>query len=239
MPNYAMPGKELRKLWSEWIDLYSVLSTAKSNKLQTPAAPFFSACSSVKSKSRVMLVGKATAGDWCLKEYQGSIKKSRAAVIRDRMQHNRWVVQHENNQSPFWKFADRLASFNGELDRDSIIWSNICKIGSRVRNPKGLLLSAQADLAERTLRAEIKEYKPKVVIFVTGSDDFMDRILMRTVGVPIGSWVRSEKHDSSAKVHGVWWTDKKPIALWTRHPQGAKAHEIEYWVEKLRELGKL
>lgn len=239
MLNYAMPGRKLKRLWSEWIDLHTVLSSGKRKNIQTPAAPFFSACSRAKSKSRILLVGKATDGFWYGKEYQRSFMKSKEEAIHDRLLRNRNFAEIGGNRRPFWQVFDRLASVNQELDRGSVIWSNIAKIGSLVGNPSGLLLSAQADLAERTLRAEIEEYDPKVIIFVTGSNDSMDRIIVRTLGVPIELWIRSEKHDRSAKTPGVWWTGKKPIALWTRHPQGARAHEIAYWVKKLQELGKL
>jgi hypothetical protein len=239
MRNYAMPSKRLKRLWSEWIDLHNVLSSGKRKNIQTPAAPFFSASSKVKCKSRILLVGKATDRDWYGKEYQLSIRRSKEDAIHDRLHRNRYIVQTGGNRKSFWQFFDRLASVNQEIGRDSVVWSNIAKIGSLIGNPSGLLLSIQADLAERTLRAEIEEYDPKVIIFVTGTNECMDRIIMRTLGVPRDLWIRSEKEDRSGKIPDVWWTGSRPLALWTRHPQGAKAQEIEYWVKKLRELGKL
>jgi hypothetical protein len=239
LQNYATPSRKLKKLWSEWIDLHAVLSKGEYKGIQTPAAPFFSAASEVKCRSRILLVGKATAGGWWAEDYQCCFRKSKHAVIHDRLNHNLDFVRHGGNGGPFWKFFERLANINQKFARDSVVWSNVAKIGSLVGNPRGLLLSVQADLAERTMLAELEEYSPKIVIFVTGSDKGLDRIITRTLGVPEDSWISSERKDRNAKVSNVWWTENKPPAVWTRHPQGAKALEIEYWVKKLRELGQL
>jgi len=62
-------------------------------------------------------------------------------------------------------------------------------------NPSGLLLSTQADLAERTLRAEIEEYHPALIIFVAGSDPCMSRIILRALnlGPNQAGWSISER----------------------------------------------
>jgi hypothetical protein len=119
---------------------------------------------------------------------------------------------------------------------DAVIWTNVAKIGSEIGNPRGWLLSKQADLAERTLRTEVEAYRPKITIFVTGTNEVLDGIISRALGVSNGDWKRSEKIDREALVPNVWWTEHPPIAIWTRHPQGASARETGYWIRKIREL---
>lgn len=71
------------------------------------------------------------------------------------------------NGKAFLTLFGRLAALFPKPDSCSIIWSNVAKIGSREGNPEGILLSAQKDLAERTMRREIEEYDPVLVVFAT------------------------------------------------------------------------
>jgi len=56
--NYAVPSATLQGLWSEWIDLHTVLSMGLPNSLQEAAVPFLSAASNVECKSTITFVGK-------------------------------------------------------------------------------------------------------------------------------------------------------------------------------------
>ena len=138
---HATPSRKLNKLWSEWIDLHTVLYKGRHKGIQTPAAPFFSAASNIRCGSRILLVGKATAKSWHPANYRRALRGSPESAIRERLNRNRKFVRHGGNGGPFWKRFGRLTELNGELGTDSVIWTNVAKIGSETGNPRGLLLS--------------------------------------------------------------------------------------------------
>jgi hypothetical protein len=233
---HAAPSRELSKLWYEWIDLHGILQKGRHRGMQAPAAPFLSAVSNISCKSRILLVGKATAKSWWPEAYRRALRNSPDEAISERSGRNREFVQNGGNGGSFWKFFGRLADLDPDSGQDSVIWTNVAKIGSEIGNPRGLLLSAQADLAERTLRAEIKDYSPVLTVFVAGSDKDMSRIINRALGISDGEWIKSEEREPEAKVPDVWWREQQPTALWTAHPQGASSDETEYWIKKVRDL---
>lgn len=226
----ATPRRELKKLWCEWIELHAVLE----REISDLAAPFFSACSRTKCNKRILLVGKATDRDWRADSYRDCLDRPIDEVIQERLRQNLDLVQSRGNGKAFWNFFCRLADINSEFGLDSIIWSNVAKIGRMRGNPRGKLLSRQVDLAIRTLRAEIREYHPALIFFVTGSDPVLSCIIHRTLGTLDCNWIKSDER--SADVPDVWWRSGEPAALWTRHPQGAHNKEKDYWVKRARKL---
>jgi hypothetical protein len=229
---YAEPSRSLAKIWGRWIDLHKQL---QQEGCQT-AAPFFSAASSEKCSRRILFFGKATNQDWDINSYEAARGRSKDAVIRNRLKSNRDFVSGGGINSAFWSFFSRLARFDPDLGSDSVVWSNIAKIGSRSHNPDPGLLDAQSELATETLRQEIREYKPALTVFVTGS--FANGIINDALGTKDGLWSESRKADGD---DDVWWlktTSTFPDArfLWTRHPQGKTRDKINFWVEKAEEL---
>jgi hypothetical protein len=91
------------------------------------------------------------------------------------------------------------------------------------------LLSAQKDLAERTLRAEIEEYHPVLVMFATGT--YVGDVINRTLGLTNGDWKQSSKRDAD---DDLWWREGSPAMLWSRHPQGATKDKTAFWIETAR-----
>lgn len=220
--NYAAPGPKLKKLWQEWVEMHRVLNKGLAIK---PAAPFFSAQSTGKRDSTILFVGKATKGDWELSRYQQSLRISVDAGIDDRLQCNREHIQKLS--SGFWTLLRSVASIQPATGLEGVVWTNVAKIGAQKGNPSGLLLSAQADLAERTLHTEIAEYRPALVIFVTGT--FGDQIIKRAVGIPDAEWQKSTLQDQD---QDVWWKTGRPAFLWTRHPERKDRETINHWKER-------
>jgi hypothetical protein len=216
--DFAWPSTALLKLWREWIDLHSVLDKGIPGSI---AAPFFSAACSQDCPNRILVVGKATDKDWWLGEYK-KLCKSPDQAVRSRLGHNREFVRRGGNRSAFWRLFDRLAELSPEPDSCSLIWSNIAKIGALKGNPKGVLLSAQKYLAERTLRAEIEEYRPALVVFATGS--YAGDVIERVCG---GSDWKQSSTDNE-----LWWRQGVPAMLGTRHPQGVTMDKIDFWIKK-------
>jgi hypothetical protein len=221
---FAVPSGALKQLWREWIKLHSSLE----ERYKGVAAPFLSAASKKKRQRRILVVGKATAGDWWLGSYRKSLVRSTDEAIRDRLSRNRELVRSEGNHGAFWRFFCALVDRDSDPEFDGVIWSNFAKIGTKSGNPGKSLLSAQSDLAERTLRREITEYKPALVVIVTGTyaGEFINHALERT----------NRDWKKSGKDRDTWWTKGKPSFLWTRHPQGAGKQEADFWIDKARNL---
>lgn len=237
---YAMPGRALKQLWCEWIELHSVLEKGMKEEgalEKLPTAPFFSAASN-RHRKQILFVGKATDGDWCPDSYGSALRKSRDDAISERLRCNRKFVQSVGNKTAFWALFHRLTGISQEFGLEGGIWSNVAKIGSKKGNPSGLLLSAQADLAERTLRAEVEEYQPELIFFVAGSDAFMSRIILRALNLTSAeaAWSISERAEPEAGVRDVWWRNTTPPVLWTQHPQGKQSRETGYWLTKAKSL---
>jgi hypothetical protein len=230
-------GAKLNELWKEWIELHDELRNDK-NLAKSLSAPFFSAAPQSKSPRRIMLVGKATRADFDSQDYRRALKKSVEEAIRERTKLNRDVI-NDAKKGPFWVYFRRLMKSCCRSESDMIIWSNVAKIGATASNPSGSLLERQSDLAVRTLKAELKEYKPALVVFVTGGNQELTGIINQSLGVSDYDWMKSEKSQDKRirnNFGDVWWLTKPRIALWTRHPQGAKREQIDFWVEKAQEL---
>lgn len=220
--DFARPSSALLKIWREWINLHTVLDKGMPDSI---AAPFFSAASSQKCPNQILVVGKATDKDWWLGDYR-KLRKSPDEAIRNRLRRNRQIVRAGGNRKAFWKLFERLAELFPQPDSCNLVWSNIAKIGCLKGNPEGILLSVQKDLAERTLRAEIEEYRPLLIIFATGS--YATDVITRVVGSD--GWDQSKKSDPDDE---LWWRKGPPVMLGIRHPQGVTKDRIDFWMKKV------
>jgi hypothetical protein len=136
--------------------------------------------------------------------------------------------------SAFWNFAlelsQRLAAQEGPRLRN-LVWSNICKIGVQKGNPGKEIFEEQKCLAIETLRAEIKYYKPSVVMWVTGN--YRAEVVGQVVEDP------NEEHwEKSPEDEGVFFRGRMhslPAMLWTYHPQGPdRNHDL--WIREACKL---
>ena len=156
--------EELAVLQSKWISLHDALND--SVKDQELAAPFVSAGSEKSDQGRaILLVGKATWGAFYKEQFDIAKNKS----IRERVQERRettelCIQEKKNSNTAFWAFRRKLVCIGRP-----VVWTNLAKIGAASGNPRSLLLGEQQDLAQRTLRAEMEEYKPALVVLVTST----------------------------------------------------------------------
>lgn len=231
--SFAEPGRRLSNIWLEWIELHKVLDKSMNGRV---TAPFFSSAAFDHPQYCVLLVGKATAGDYWLGSYKRALRESPETAMRERLRRNREFLSGGGNRGPFWRFVERVAELRPDLGWDGVIWSNVAKIGCLKGNPSGPLLSAQEDLARRTLVQEVREYKPAVVVFVTAN--YADEIINDAFGFTSAGWESSPKGTPDPEV----WLKRgsrdfpKVRFLWVRHPQGKTRRQIDYWTQKTWDL---
>lgn len=225
-PIFAAPSREMNDVWREWVQLHKDLDKRMPRLL---ADPFFSASSQTKCEKRILVVGKATRGAWDVNRYRKSLLKSPDNAISDKLRQNRQLLEDGGNGTNFWTFFCRLIDRLAGSDPDRVIWSNVAKIASVGGVPSGRLLSEQADLAERTLRVEAKEYRPALTIFLVGNNSGLSNIIKNALGTSDDDWEKNEALN-------VWWIQGPEAKLWTGHPERKPKRETEYWLTKAQEL---
>lgn len=184
----------------------------------------------------ILYVGKATAGSWDEESFLRSpTVEERHRCTADFLEG--WVKTGKYN-SAFWSFgralSERLAvaSHSTIQPLQNLVWTNICKIGVLRRNPTGNILRAQSELAVTSLRSEIKTYRPRLVVFVTG--DYAEQLVDAVVGDrEQRTWQKERRHDL------FWW--RKPIAnmpalLWAYHPERKPLSTLETWIQQALRL---
>ncbi len=220
----------LFELQTKWIQLHDKLGESFEGQLL--AAPFFSipGDEGVEDQKRpILLVGKATAGDWGKNEYakarERSIRKCVAERLNSTSGHLEWRKKEDLRPSAFWRFRNGL----GQIAQ-SVIWTNLAKIGVQKGNPKWQLVRKQAELACRTLTAEIEEYRPALVVLVTG--EFGRHEIIWPMFGGKDTW-REEPNKLFS------WQERSNFlvpVLWTKHPGIKRGIELKLWLTKVREL---
>jgi hypothetical protein len=216
----------LHQIQAKWFDAFKEIEgIVEPNCL---AAPFFSVrerFSEISHRRTILLVGKATAGDWNKDAFRSKIN----SPLRERMHERRCAtlgqLERMRNRpfSAFWRFWKGLHEFS-----PSVVWTNLAKIGMVSSNPSGDCLKVQSKLAIETLQAEIEEYDPKLII-VTG--EYATNEILYPIW-PKGNW-------KGARDPEYCWIKKThlgPPVLWVDHPERKRIQRIHLWVEKVREL---
>jgi hypothetical protein len=171
-------------------------------------------------RQRVLLIGKATAG-----EFNGQEAHE----------------QSFNGRSPFWQLGRRLSQIAG-CDTDempNIAWSNVTKIGVVVGNPSPSLQLAQAALASKTLRQEIRDCNPSLVVFAC--DGFGDEVVYDALNVRRGG---ANDFETRTALHGEFYIrgaiqegdEQLPAMLWIKHPQGKPTELWDGWASAAKTL---
>jgi hypothetical protein len=196
------------------------------------AAPFLSVLPGPSERDRgrrVLLVGKATAGPWHCKEFLANSARPIAERVEERrlatLGHLRWRERNRTSTSAFWRFWRKLHSI-----ASVVIWSNLAKLGVTSGNPCGEDLKSQMALAQKTLRAEVDEYAPYLVVLVTG-DYAGNEIVCPTFGSP-ECW----EHAEDGEYWSIGKTRQQPAILWIEHPQGKAASRVDKWLAQARHL---
>ena len=222
----------LSELQSQWIQLYDELGGIYEDQvLAAPFIPVPEDRSKVGSDKPILLVGKATAGDWLRHRFLSMRGRPKGKRLEERRQatlgHLLWRRTEDRSPTPFWRFRRGLEQIS-----EPVIWTNLTKIGTERLNPHWRLVERQSQLAQQTLRAEIEEYNPVLVVLVTSS--FGSKEIALPLFGPEGSWKKSQDKDKS-----IWWqerTQARPAILWVDHPQYKPKHEIYRWLKKAKKL---
>lgn len=190
------------------------------------AGPFFSDWTDQGREQPILLLGKATAGDWHLAEFEAARVSDPVERVYERRKRSREHLKAmaEKPSSAFWRFWTGLRA----LGRP-VIWSNLAKIGVQRGNPTGGYLQAQRALAVETLRDEITEYSPALIVIAC---DYAKDILQPALGTSRSDW--EERSDNE-----FCWIDRDRhgwAALWTDHPERKSRERLELWLEKAHGL---
>ena len=160
---------QLRSVQSEWISKFDDIRRDWPNV----ACPFLSVPDPEQQRDSpppILMVGQATSGPWFPERFRIQADLSVSEVVEERRETTRHfltdsIYDPHKKRSPYWRLFKELKRRTGA----PVIWTNVAKIGSTDGNPKWQLVVRQANLAERTLRAEIACYNPALVFLVTGS----------------------------------------------------------------------
>jgi hypothetical protein len=224
-------------LQKQTIGLFRTICVDPSVQPRNVAAPFISYCPASYAPGRypsVLYVGRATHGGWYRSEFLR--QQTMRQQFSERQTVAREFLEGDAIASPFWNFARTLIRELGEASwrigtARNFIWSNLCKIGDTRHNPSGQALEHQRDHSIRVLTAEIAEYSPRLVMFVTGN--YENSLIGRIVDDP------KEKHWHRHRQRDVWWRPGKPAFLWTSHPQDWRNSAPEarkLWLERATSL---
>jgi hypothetical protein len=206
---------------TEWLDLYTEIRNCPERwGLDTTeiSAPFLS--SSLPGyvpggTGTIMLVGKATSGDNTLGSspvrgtYDATTVKLRTPAVVEE------VLQGVEG-SAWWRFARHLSDIAYRAvgtegsPYTNMIWTNLIKIGVPRGNPPARLANLQADLAVETLLAEVKEYRPALLVMATGH--YRNGLMCRALREIIESAPEEREQEKG------WWAQagvaRRPAVLW-------------------------
>lgn len=229
-------------LWAEWLAMYSYLRRcAIRDNLSLPTQPFFSSDSGSKDVGhRLLFVGQATRAWWYDAEFS-KLQEAETPIadfVADWENRNRDFIYEECGKFSFWLAFREISRSLGEADYANCLWSNLAKIGVPRGNPKGIFFNKQRDLAARTLKVEIEQYRPSIVIFATGR--FGASIVLEGTRTSIDDWTKSDNYPV-IKEHDddLWWIPRdhvagRPALMWIRHPRlGRKIHR-PFWAKAAR-----
>ncbi len=204
---------------------------------RTQALCCFSAQKGVLYNNNLMVVGRAV-NDW---DGEFQLDNIKTELLLEKLFPNssssnfplEWVESswgssdgYNTKKSAFWRVIRELSLNINQLDSDDhwatkLVWSNLYKIApSGGGNPSDSLSGYQFDACNNLLKAEIEEFQPKCIVFLTGINWF-DRFLSENItlkAVPGTKWV-----DASGVLNLNGLASKVVIA---KHPQGKPESEL-------------
>jgi hypothetical protein len=232
----------IKQLETKWIALFDELYRDL-NLRDRIAAPFLSV--PAEHARSILYVGKATSGPWYKNDFCATFRLQAKKDANKQIDERRQCTQNFlRDEAPtygggFWPFARKLNlaaarkwNSKAKIPLQHIAWTNICKIGTVLRNPEGHLFEVQRSLAIDTLRLEIELYKPRLICFVTW--DYKFDLVKEVLGDPSdAAW------DQTRNEGWLWWRvakDKLPPILLIGHPQAKPRQCIEEWVTKVSKM---
>jgi hypothetical protein len=197
------------------------------------AAPFFSVKTDATNRAQrpILLVGKATHKDWCLKSFEEALELSIPERLEGcRKTTQKWLeLQRQSQSRMFWRFWKQIYDIGPQ-----VIWTNLAKIGTLKGNPPLNCIQDQSDLACRTLNAEVEEYKPQLIVLVSAGFAVREIVYPAFNTRSRNQWqeFKLEDKDDYCQLKGV---PGRPTVLWFNHPQLKSAKLKNLWLEKIRE----
>lgn len=166
------------------------------------AAPFLSAPPAdydPGAVTSILYVGKATETPWGLESFL------RSPTATERRNFTAEFLKRYANTgeytSAFWRFAHDLSvrlalATHHEISKlQNLVWTNLFKIGVVRGTPNAAIRNAQIELSTEYLRLEIKVYRPKLIVLVTG--DYAGGVVTAVFGEQ--GWEKERQRD------GYWW----------------------------------
>jgi len=224
----------LFEIQSQWITKYDEMRVAHGLDGQLLAGPFLSVPDPFEQTSKlqpILLVGQATREDWFLSRFKTNRGKPIHKRVEERLNTTReFLMDPKYNQykkTDFWRFWKNLKERTGA----PVIWTNLAKIGVKTGKIPYKFQSEQKDLALKTLEAEIEQYKPALVVFVTGP--FLRLEIIRPFfGMDEDCFNKETKCCSRKQI------SNSPALLWTFHPRSIRKEMICAWLDKANALYK-
>ncbi len=223
---------ELSDLQQEWINLFWKMEKSERLNPDLLAAPFLSVEPEGYDPDRrktILYIGKATGGAWGLESFkENPSRNARRAFTTEFL--DAWIATGLYRSS-FWQFAKKLSSLLCDqisCPLQNIVWSNIAKIGVKRGNPNGDYLAFQEKLASQTLPAEIRFYRPSLVVFVVG--DWGERLLINVFSTFNIGWDDSSWQQLGDRAWARAAARPMPAILCLSHPQGKTRELTEAWV---------
>lgn len=216
----------LHELQCQWIEKFDEMEALDLG--QKLAAPFLSVgdfSSNPTGIGPILLVGKATDKDWFREQFLSTAKEERVNERRT-VTRNTLTYKYKQQTSAFWRFWKDLHEVGSP-----VIWTNLAKIGVARGNPGRKHLAVQAELAQTTLRAEIAEYRPSLIVI---AGDYAKREIVFPIFGERSNW--SEPDDF--KFCWIERTPSYPAVLWIDHPEIKLKKTIQSWLEKAHELAQ-
>jgi hypothetical protein len=229
----------LEKLQEQWLEKWDEMQTIEWPHI-TLAAPFLSVGAvpiDSSDKRIIMMVGKATHKKWDVERFEHYRRKTRPERIEERRDETTDFLQDHapTHRSSFWALFRGLQRATGA----GVIWTNLAKIGvcrppdeNDSINPFKGFLNSQKYLAQETLKAEVLEYKPDLVILVTGNYALAE--IVDPVFCPDGRWKKETEKGSSFDV--VEGDKGRPPVLRTGHPGFKSKVERSAWIRAAKNL---
>lgn len=202
------------------------------------AAPFLSAepCGyNPATIPSVLIVGKATRGDW---DERYEARGSRCERRKETEDFIEKEIKRGKGMWAFFRFAARCADIAAQFSPvpenvkpyQNLVWSNLAKIGTVSGNPNGKYCRFQEEMAVQTLREEISFYRPELVVLTTG--EYQEQAMYNATA-PKEKW-RTENEKMC-----YWWrpaSNGLPALLWTYHPQGKSRKILDAWAAQAKKL---
>lgn len=116
-------------------------------------------------------------------------------------------------------------------DLQNLVWSNICKVGVCEGNPQGKhrdVFLEQQQLAADTLKAEVAEYRPRLVLFATGDQFGWEVVRDVANDADDSTW---DKTNCEKGVYQRGPMRSLPAMLWTPHPARKKSSDWDLWID--------